>query len=95
MNQQQNKSIKVVEEQMEWLQQTYPKVFGQKMSSIVESTLRNVAQQSKEEERESLIKEFERLKGESKTVRDMVYLDGVIAVISTNKELQESLSNTP
>lgn len=42
-----NKSI--IEEQMEWLQQTYPKVFGQKMSSIVESTLRRVAEQSKGE----------------------------------------------
>ncbi len=39
---------------------------------------------------EKSIKEFERLKSKADTVRDMVYLDGVMAVLDSMKEYEKT-----
>jgi hypothetical protein len=39
------------------------------------------------------IKEFERLKGDSKTLKDIIYLDGVLAILDSFKIYEEKFLN--
>ena len=85
----QNKSI---EGQMKWLKETYPYVFGQKISMIVKSALLAVDTEARGEERERIEKGVKKLR--LRYSNDLGYTeDGLILKLETLDDIDD-LSTT-